>query len=120
MIHNYKELKVWQEARILVKDIYEETKGFPKEEQFGLTNQIRRASVSIASNLAEGTSRTSQAEFARYVTLSLGSAYEVECQITLAFDLKFIEEMQYKKLIDNVVDIQKKLFNLRKAILKDT
>ncbi len=89
-MRDYKELIVWQKSRILVKSIYDQTKLFPKEEQYGLTNQIRRAVVSIPSNIAEGYNRQSDKEFIRFLSIAKGSAAEVETQIILAKDLEYI------------------------------
>ncbi len=83
-------LIVWQKSRTLVKKIYDRTKIFPKEEQYGLTNQIRRAVVSIPSNIAEGYNRQSDKEFVRFLSIAKGSAAEVETQIILAQDLEYI------------------------------
>ncbi len=89
-MRDYKELIVWQKSRTLVKNIYDRTKIFPKEEQYGLTNQIRRAVVSIPSNIAEGYNRQSDKEFVRFLSIAKGSAAEVETQIILAQDLEYI------------------------------
>ncbi len=89
-MRDYKELIVWQKSRTLVKNIYDRTKIFPKEEQYGLTNQIRRAVVSIPSNIAEGYNRQSDKEFVRFLSIAKGSAAEVETQIILAQDLGYI------------------------------
>ncbi len=89
-MRDYKELIVWQKSRTLVKNIYDRTKIFPKEEQYGLTNQIRRAVVSVPSNIAEGYNRQSDKEFVRFLSIAKGSAAEVETQIILAQDLEYI------------------------------
>ncbi|MCW0482656.1 four helix bundle protein [Gaoshiqia sediminis] len=95
-MHNYSELKIWQEARKLVKEVYSLTAGFPKEEMYGLTSQIRRAVVSIPSNIAEGTGRSSDKEFQRFLDYAIGSLFELETQIILSNDLNFISAENYE------------------------
>ncbi|WP_407401836.1 four helix bundle protein [Chryseobacterium sp.] len=90
---SHKELKVWQESMNLVVLIYETVKSFPKEEMYGLTSQIKRAAVSIPSNIAEGAGRQSQVEFIRFLYISLGSASELETQLEMAFRLGFIKDL---------------------------
>ena len=107
MNKDYTELEVWQESRKLVNHIYGLTKSFPKEEQFGLTNQLRRASVSIPSNIAEGSSRKSNKDFARFLEITLGSVYEIETQLLIAFDLKFLNENELNILNTELNEIIK-------------
>ena len=90
-MHNYKHLKIWHEAMDLVVEIYSITSDFPKHEQYGLTSQLRRAATSIPSNIAEGTSRRSVKEFKHFLSIALGSSFEVTTQIEIAFILKIIE-----------------------------
>ena len=91
-IKSHKELKVWQESMTLVEEIYSLTSFFPKNEQFGLINQMRRAVISIPSNIAEGSGRNGKAEFIRFLYISLGSLSELETQIEIAYRLKYVEE----------------------------
>lgn len=95
-MHNFRELKVWQNARQLVKDIYIASFNFPAEEKFGLTSQIRKSAVSIPSNIAEGSGRNTDKDFSNFINISLGSAFELETQIILAYDLEFIEKIQFE------------------------
>lgn len=88
-MHRFKDLKFWQLSREFCKDIYDITSTFPEEEKFGLTSQLRRATVSITSNIAEGSSRTNK-DFSRFLIMSLGSCYEVETQLLIASDLDFL------------------------------
>ena len=97
-MHNYHELKIWQEGRKLVKTVYSLSANFPKEEMYGLTSQIRRATISIPSNIAEGTGRTSDKEFNRFLDYAIGSLFEVETQIILANDLNFITTEDYETI----------------------
>lgn len=110
-MHNYHELKIWQESRILVKSVYKLTANFPKEEIYGLTSQVRRAAVSIPSNIAEGTGRSSDKEFQRFLDYAIGSLFELETQIILANDLNFINT-------ENFELIQKEIKSLIRMIVK--
>lgn len=94
-IYSFEKLEVWQESLVLVKLIYSITDSFPSEEKFGLTSQLRRASISISSNLAEGTSRRTQKDKAHFTTISFSSAMEVLNQLIIGKDLGFISENDY-------------------------
>lgn len=93
-IHSHKDLKVYQEAMLLVKDIYIITKSFPKEEIYNLTSQMRRCAVSIPSNIAEGSGRKGNAELSRFLYISLGSLSELETQLDISIMLNYTEENQ--------------------------
>ncbi len=93
-MHRFKELEIWKRSRLFCTEIYKITTTFPESEKFGLTNQLRRASVSIPSNIAEGSSRKSNKDFARFLEITLGSAYEMETQLIIASDLRFISEKE--------------------------
>lgn len=101
-MHNFKELKIWQKGRLIVKEIYSFTKNYPKEEQFGLTNQIRRAAVSILSNIAEGSGISSSKDFARFLEIALSSAFELETQIILSNDLGFLNENTFNEMHNKI------------------
>lgn len=97
-MHRYKDLKFWQLSRSFCKDIYQITDSFPESEKYGLVTQLRRASVSVPSNIAEGDSRKSNKDFSRFLTIALGSCYEIETQLLLSFDLDFIKNSELEKL----------------------
>jgi len=97
-MRNYKDLRVWDEAHQLTLVIYKATQSFPKEERFGLTSQIRRASVSIPANLAEGCGRRSDGEMGQFVLIAMGSASELSYHLLLASDLSFLSKEQYSDL----------------------
>jgi four helix bundle protein len=96
MAHKFRELHIWKRSRMFCSEIYNITSKFPDSEKFGLTNQLRRASVAIPSNIAEGSSRNSNKDFARFLQISIGSAYEIETQLLIASDLKFITAKELK------------------------
>ena len=115
-MNNFKKLIVWQKAREFVKDIYLVTRKFPKEELFGLTSQIRRATVSIALNIVEGSGRGTDKDFAHFLDVSFGSALEVEAQIILSLDLEFITDEEYDILNLKIQEIQKMIKKLTDSL----
>ena len=114
-------LEVWKEARKLTNLVYEKTKPFPKEELFGLTNQIRRCAISVPSNIAEGCGRRTSNDTIQFLHISRGSLYELETQIYLALDQNYISESEFgeissqillcKKLINGFINYYKNLNN---------
>lgn len=104
-IYSFEKLDVWVEAKDLTKEIYKLTSKFPDSEKFGLTSQLRRACVSICSNIAEGTTRSSFRDQAHFSTISFGSAVEVLNQLIIAFELGYISELEYntsRNLLENI------------------
>ncbi|MEP2280743.1 four helix bundle protein [Maribacter sp.] len=106
----YTELDVWKESRILVKDIYSISKSFPKEETYGLTNQLRRCAVSIPSNIAEGCGRRTASDTIQFLHISRGSLYELETQLYIALDLDYIESDDFEAIKKRIISC-KKLIN---------
>lgn len=115
-MNSHKDLNVWKNAVNFVSDIYKITESFPNSELFGLTNQIRRAAVSIPSNIAEGAARMSQKEFNQFLSIALGSSAEVETQLLIALNLQFISTNEYKELTIKIDDIRKMLIGLKKSL----
>ena len=109
MINDYKKLKVWEKAVVLVSEIYSVTKNFPNDERFGLTSQIRRAAVSIPSNIAEGKLRGGDVEFRRFLLIAFGSGGELETQIEIALKLGFINNSDYEKINSTLSEVMKML-----------
>ncbi len=105
--HNYKELQVWKASMELVTESYKITSTFPKEETFGLVSQMRRASVSIVSNIAEGYGRGTNAQLLHFLDISQGSAYELETQYHVARNLNFIQQEQFELIVNRIISIQK-------------
>jgi len=99
---DYKELEVWKESKDLVKQIYKVTESFPSTEQFGLINQIRRCSISIPSNIAEGIGRNHIKDTLQFLFIARGSLFELETQLILSFELSFISSEDYKNTIEKV------------------
>jgi four helix bundle protein len=96
---DFRQLKVWEKSHQLALSVYKATKKFPKEELYGLTSQIRRASMSIPTNIAEGCGRNTDKEFARFLQIAMGSASETEYQLILARDLEFFQQIHTKNFI---------------------
>jgi four helix bundle protein len=119
-MHNFKELKVWQLSRQLVKDVYDLTIDFPSTEKYGLTSQIRRCVVSIPTNIAEGSGRNTDKDFAHFLNISLGSAYELETLLILSIDVKLLTEQKLESLLNRLSEIQKMTFGLIKTLRQES
>lgn len=115
-MHKFKELQIWKRSRLFCSEIYAVTVNFPDSEKFGITNQLRRASVSIPSNIAEGSSRKSNKDFSRFLEITLGSAYEIETQLLIAYDLGFIEENELHKLSNELEEIIKMISKFKSKL----
>ena len=115
-MHRFKELEIWRKSRIFCSKIYNATSDFLTDEKFGLTNQLRRASVSIPSNIAEGSSRNSQKDFSRFLEIAIGSAYEIETQLLIASDLGFLKIEKLESLTNNLEEIIKMTSRFRTTL----
>lgn len=113
---SHKELKVWQKGIELVKSIYEITKSFPNNEQFGLVSQMRRAAVSIPSNIAEGCGRHSDKQLIHFLYISIGSASELETQTIISLELNFLEKIKAEQLLEMISEIIRMTSSLIKSI----
>ena len=109
MSKDFRQLKVWQKSHPLALNLYRITASFPRTESYGLTAQIRRAGVSIPSNIAEGCGRSGDTELARFCDIARGSASELEYQLILARDLKLIQPADYEQLVQQTTDIKRML-----------
>ena len=109
---NHKELVVWQKSITLVKLVYQQTGSFPSDERFGLTNQMRRCSVSIPSNIAEGFGRGSDKELTQFLRISLGSSSELDTQLILSKELHYMDEKRYNELSALNEEVAKMLSSL--------
>ena len=116
---DFRELKVWRKAHELTLAVYQITTSFPREELYGLTAQLRRASSSIAANLAEGCGRNGDAELARFCSMAMGSASELEYHLLLARDLKLIRPQDYDALNQRATELKRMLTALLQKLNAD-
>lgn len=118
-IKSFKDLRAWQEAHKLIIEIYTTTKQFPKDELFGLTNQVRRAGVSVTSNISEGFNRRSEKEKVQFYYMALGSLAETQNQMLIARDVGYLSPEVFAKIEERVIAVQKLLNALIKSIRSD-
>ncbi|MDB3907071.1 four helix bundle protein [Crocinitomicaceae bacterium] len=104
-MHNYRELKFWSHSKSLAVNIYSKTKDFPDSEKFGLTSQLRRAAISVPSNIAEGSGRQSNKEFVRFLNIATGSLYELETQLEIANEIGLLNDKNFKILNNEVLSV---------------
>ena len=117
---DYRKLKVWEKAHHFVLSLYEVTRSFPSDEKFGLTSQLRRAAVSIPSNIAEGCGRGNDGDLRRFCEISMGSATEVEYQLLLSFDLKLINQASFERLNDELIEVKRMLHGFVTTLRKSS
>ncbi len=115
-VKNYRDLRVWQSAMDLVVLVYEISEKFPSKEMYGLTSQIRRAGVSVPSNIAEGHTRESTKEYLHHLSIAQASLAEVETQIEIAFRLKYCAQEELDKIPSHSTSLGKQLYSLRNAL----
>lgn len=118
-MNDFRKLDVWLKAIDSSTKIHNTTKRYPKEEIYGIVSQLRRASVSISSNVAEGCSRTSKKDFARFLEFSIGSAFEIESQLLVSKNLTYITEIEYNALRDELIYIENMLIKLKNSLFID-
>jgi len=117
-MRNFRTLNVYHQSIAFATTIYQTTESFPTKEKYGLISQIQRAAVSIPSNIAEGSSRRSSTEFARFLDIAMGSAFELETQLTIAHNIGYLNSESQQKLLEELTSIQKQTNQLRKKILE--
>lgn len=117
-MRDFRKYEVWQDGVNLSTEIYRLTEAFPKQETYALANQLQRAVVSIPSNIAEGSSRESELDFARFLEIALGSTYEVETQIQIAYQLSYITKEQLENFSQKLQSIEKRLTNFINMLRK--
>jgi len=110
-IRSYKDLHVWQKSMALAREIYTVTKSFPTDERFGITSQMRRSSVSIPSNIAEGRRRGSRKDYLRFVRIAYGSAAELETQVILAHDFGYLQDEKQLETVSHLLEDVLKMLN---------
>jgi four helix bundle protein len=118
-LRDFRNLKVWEKAHQLALAIYQATAAFPKNEQYGLTSQIRRACVSIPANIAEGCGRSGDAELARFLQIAMGSASELEYHLLLARDLNLLNSSDYEHLANGVTEVKRMLTSFIQKLKSD-
>lgn len=116
-MNNFKKLKVWQKSVEFAVFVYSCTKKFPTEEKYGLSSQINRCAVSIASNIAEGCGRNSEKEFSHFLAISKGSSYELETQLIIANKIGILPNEDFAKSTLEINEIQKMIFALNKSVV---
>jgi len=117
-MRNFRTLNVYHQAIAFATAIYQTTESFPSKEKYGLISQLQRAAVSIPSNIAEGSSRRTSADFARFLDIAIGSAFELETQLTIAHNIGYLNTETLQKLLEELTSIQKQTNQLRKKILE--
>lgn len=116
-MHNFKELKVWQKSIELAVDVYKASSFLPVDERYGLISQMKRCSVSIPSNIAEGAGRGTSAQFKYFLTISQGSAFELETQVIISNRLGLLEDPLTNDLIEKTTEVQKMIYALEKRLI---
>jgi four helix bundle protein len=119
-VRSFKDLVVWQKSMALVTEVYRASQGFPKEEIFGLTSQIRRSAVSVPSNIAEGNARTSKKEFQYFLSNARGSLAELETQLLIAHQLEYINETAKNQMLDRLWEVGRILNGLLSSLKKSS
>lgn len=114
--HNFKNLKVWQKSVDLAVKVYEVSKSFPSEERFGITSQMRRSSVSVPSNIAEGTAKNTSKSFANSLDISLGESFELETQAIIANRVGILNDESFKDLDSDIDEIQKMIIGFKSTV----
>jgi four helix bundle protein len=116
MLHNFKELEIWKKSMELAKEVLLEVKTMPDEYKFSLVSQMNRSSISIPSNIAEGSARTTNKDFARFLDIAQGSACELETQIMLSSEISLIQAKRKIELINKTNEVQKMIRGFRRSL----
>ena len=115
-MHKVEDLKIWQKSITLAKQVYSVIANLPSDEKYGLSSQIKRCSVSIASNIAEGAGRNSNKEFKHFLSIANGSCYELQTQLILTYELNLIEKYKIDELLPLITEIQKMNYSFQKSL----
>jgi len=115
-MQSFRTLRVWEKSHRLTLDIYASSKTFPRDEMYGLTSQMRRASASVGMNIAEGCCRKGNVELGRFLQIAMGSASELEYQLLLAHDLDYLQNPEYEKLTTQAVEVKRMLASLMQKV----
>jgi four helix bundle protein len=114
----FRDLLIWQKSMSFVTKIYKQTNKFPDEEKFGLVSQLRRSAISVPSNMAEGYGRNSNKDFIRFLNIAMGSLFEIQTQIQIAYNLKFIEQQNFDELFEQSREIERMMSSFIKSLDK--
>lgn len=115
-MHNFRKLEIWSKSMDLVTEIYQLTNRFPSLERFGLISQMQRSAVSIPTNIAEGSAKTSNKDFARFLEISIGSSFELETELIISFKLKYTESEIFISIQNKIVEIQKMIIGFKSKL----
>ncbi len=115
-MQDFRKLKVWEKSHAFVLDVYKSTEVFPKSELYGLTSQLRRSAMSVPMNIAEGCGRGSDADFGRFLQMSLGSASEADYQLLLSSDLRYLHPTAYERLGQSIQEVKRMLSSLLQKV----
>ena len=115
-MHNFRNLNIWTKSVELVTEIYRVTEKLPRQERYGLISQMERAAVSIPANIAEGSAKSSNKDFARFLEMSLGSCYELETELLVSKNLKYISEEIYIQFQKEIIDLQKMIVKFKGSL----
>lgn len=115
-MRNYKKLEIWEISKNISLNVYKTTSSFPKTEQYGLTSQIRRAAVSVPSNIAEGCGKNTSSDLAKFIDIALGSLFELETQLLISLELKYISNDNFNSIDKNIEICRRKIINFLKSI----
>ncbi len=115
-MHNFRKLDIWTKSMNLVTEIYQLTNTFPNHERFGLMSQMQRAAVSIPTNIAEGSAKTSNKDFAQFLEISIGSLLELETEITIALNLKYIDSLIFENIQNKIIELQKMITGFKNKL----
>jgi four helix bundle protein len=112
----FRDLLIWQKSMTLVTNVYQLTNSFPKDELFTLTSQIRRSSISIPSNIAEGYGRDGNKDFLKFLNISIASLFEMQTQLEIAYNLKYINENPFNKILEETRELERMLSSFIKKV----
>lgn len=115
-MHKVEDLKIWQKSIHLAKEVYKVVSDLPNDEKYGLASQIKRCTISIASNIAEGAGRNSKNEFRHFLGIANGSSYELHTQLILTYELNLIAKEKLKPILELIIEIQKMNYSFQKSI----
>lgn len=115
-MQDFRKLEVWQKSHVLTLEIYRASGSFPDYEKYGLVSQMRRCAASVPCNIAEGAGRGTRSDFARFLDIAIGSAMELDYQLLLAYDLRFVESDRHKSLRTAIREVQKMLVGLKRSL----